>query len=242
MTIKHRTKGFIFGRTERSDSDIVFDVFTKDFGKIEIFAKAIRKIDSKLKSGADLFFLSELEFIEGKNRKTLTDAVLINKFQNMLLNLEKLGLLYKVSKLLNDFLKGQTPDEASFNFVLNILEKIEDNNFSIKNPEMAYYFFAWNFISGQGYKPEVFKCVKCSGKLDSEEIYFSYSDGGAVCKKCFENKKETIKINSDVVKLIRIMISGDVKIASKIKAQPSSCVLFRQVSENSIRHFMPQNV
>ena len=83
MFIHYRSEGLIFKKEDRGDADQLFTVFTKEFGKLEISAKAIRKISSKLRSGAEIFYLSEIEFIQGKAQKTLTDAVLIEKFTDL---------------------------------------------------------------------------------------------------------------------------------------------------------------
>ena len=71
MTLKYKTKALVFKKTDRNESDRVFSVFTENFGRLDIFAKAIRKNVSKLRSGIDIFFISDIEFIQGKNRKTL---------------------------------------------------------------------------------------------------------------------------------------------------------------------------
>ncbi|NQU82868.1 MAG: recombination protein O N-terminal domain-containing protein, partial [Parcubacteria group bacterium] len=76
----YRTRGFFLKNEARGEADEIFTLFTSDFGRIRVLGRAIRKITSKLRSGAGLFYYSEIEFIQGKQYKTLTDAVLIDKF------------------------------------------------------------------------------------------------------------------------------------------------------------------
>jgi len=66
MFIHHRTRGFFIKKENRGETDQLFTVFTQAYGKVEILGKAIRKISSKLKSGAEIFYLSEIEFIQAK--------------------------------------------------------------------------------------------------------------------------------------------------------------------------------
>jgi len=47
MFLKYRTQGLIFKKEERGEADQLFTVFTRDFGKLEVLGKAIRKISSK---------------------------------------------------------------------------------------------------------------------------------------------------------------------------------------------------
>ena len=70
MAVHYRTQAFILNKTDWNEADQIFTVYTEEFGKIKIVAKAIRKIKSKLRSGMDLFYLSEIEFIQGKSYKT----------------------------------------------------------------------------------------------------------------------------------------------------------------------------
>ena len=89
MFFKYRTQGFILKKEDRGETDQLFTIFTRDFGKLEVLGKAIRKISSKLRSGMEIFYLSEIEFIQGKTYKTLTDIFLIKKFQNLRKNWRK---------------------------------------------------------------------------------------------------------------------------------------------------------
>ena len=89
MFTHYRTQGFILKETDRGETDRIFTIYTKDFGKSEFLAKAERKIKSKLRGGLELLCLSEIEFVQGKIYKTLTDTVLIKNFNDLKRNLER---------------------------------------------------------------------------------------------------------------------------------------------------------
>src|SRR5260221_8614188 len=107
MSLYYKTEGFVFKKDDSLEADRNFSVFTKDFGRVEIFAKAIRKINAKLKGGIDIFHFSEIEFVQGKKRKTLTDAVLLDKFSGIAGHPENFLLALKISELMDNFIKGQ---------------------------------------------------------------------------------------------------------------------------------------
>ena len=83
MFERYRTQGIIIKKDDWKESDQFFTVFTKDFGKILVIGRGIRKVSSKLRSGMETFYFSEIEFIQGKKCKTLVDAVLIDNFRNI---------------------------------------------------------------------------------------------------------------------------------------------------------------
>jgi DNA repair protein RecO (recombination protein O) len=234
MTTKYKTRAFVFKKNDVNESDRVFSVFTEDFGRLDIHAKAIRKTVSKLRSGVDIFFLSEIEFIQGKNRKTLTDAVKIKKFENITGDLQKLKIVYQIADILDNFIKGQEKDKETFDLLIETFDKLEDGLLKIKNHQLAYQYFLWSFISFQGYKSEVDNCAVCRQKLNPYNIYFSSKEGGIVCKKCSDLDKESKKINSDVVKILRLIFKKDWDTISKLKIEPASQKLLNDISENVI--------
>jgi DNA repair protein RecO (recombination protein O) len=235
MTVKYKTKGFVFKKMETLESDQVFSVFTKDFGRLELKAKAIRKITSKLRSGIDIFYLSEVEFIQGKNNKTLTSAEKIKKFDEIILDFQKMKVACQVMELLDSFIKGQEKDEEIFYLLNDFFENLKGN---IKNHQLAFQYFFWNFVSLQGYHLQMQDCSDCREKLVPYDLYFCAKEGGVVCQKCsaLGNKQ---KINSDVVKVLRLILNKDWQTISKLKIEPSSQKILEDISESALQTFCP---
>ena len=117
MAVHYRTQGFFIKKTDRGEDSRLFTVYTKNFGKLKIFGKAIRKIGSKLKSGTEIFCLSEIEFIQGQNRKTLTDAVPLDKFSVIRKDLKKLKIIRQVAEILDEFVSKEEKDDQMLMFL-----------------------------------------------------------------------------------------------------------------------------
>src|SRR3989344_6777177 len=231
MTVHYKTEGFVFKKEERLEADRIFSVFTKDFGRVEIVGKSIRKINAKLRGNIEVFSLSEIEFIQGKSQKTLTDVILIQKFSSLIDNPEKLLLAIKISKVIDDFVKGQEEDEKIWDLIIDAFKKL--NNCAPQNISylLIYYYFIWNFIFILGYGPELYICAVCSQKLNPHSLYFSYKEGGVTCTSCSLVQKDCIKITSDIVKVIRLTLKKDWETLSKIKMEIGSQILLKEVSE-----------
>ncbi len=234
MALHYRTKGFVFKRSDRNESDRVFTVFAQDFGRLEIMAKAIRKITSKLKGGIDIFSLSEIEFIQGKNNKTLTDVGLIDKHSRVILSPDKLEIARQISEVLDNAIKGQEKDEEVFNLLEETFLRLDSNESEIGawKLEVVYYYFLWNLFSALGYRPEIDRCASCREKLNPYNIYFSNKAGGVICKKCLNPDDDARKINSDVVKILRLIVKKDWQTAHKLRVESSSQKLLRELSDN----------
>jgi DNA repair protein RecO (recombination protein O) len=213
MFVHYRTKGIVFKKLARKEADQLFSVYTKDFGRLEILGKAIRKATSKLRSGVEIFYLSEIEFIQGKSYKTLTDVVVIEKFKNLRKDLKRLEIAYRIRQVLDDLIKGQEKDKKIWNLLLEVFGKLNDSSF--RNREIVYYYFLWKFLSILGYRPDLYNCSACQEKLKPEALYFDPKQEGIVCENCFS--KDNIQVSPEIIKIIRVVIDQDSKITFRLK-------------------------
>ena len=187
MAVHYRTQAFILNKTDWNEADQIFTVYAKEFGKIKIAAKAIRKIKSKLRSGMDLFYLSEIEFIQGKTYKTLTDALVIDKFENIRENLEKLEVVSQIAEALDSLVHEQEQDENIWNLLNGALDKLKNSR---DNHNLIYYYFLWNLFSLLGYQLDLYHCIVCQKKLFPVKLYFNPE--GIVCLDCSDRAEQKI--------------------------------------------------
>ncbi|MEK9134748.1 MAG: DNA repair protein RecO [Patescibacteria group bacterium] len=219
MFIHYRGRGLIFKKEERGEADLLFTVYTKDFGKLEILGKSVRKIASKLRPSAEVFYLSEIEFIQGKIQKTLTDATLVDKFSGIRGDLKKIRIAHKISEVLDNLIKGQEPDEKIWRLLIETFQKLNDlklpaQGWSASGGEIIYCYFYWNFISILGYRPELYHCVRCRKKIITERNYLVPEEGGIICGSC---KSEGRNISPEAIKILRIILKRDWATLFKLK-------------------------
>jgi DNA repair protein RecO (recombination protein O) len=220
MFVNYRSRGFILKKTALGEADQVLTVYTKDFGKLEITAKAVRKISSKLRAGVEIFYLSEIEFIQAKNQKTLVDAVPVEKFENIKKDLIKLRVANKVADVLDELVKGQEKDEKIWQLLTEVFYRL--NECQVVNSSICrllYYYFFWNFVSVLGYEPQLYNCVLCHKKLEPEELFFSAKEGGIICQNHAKELKLVNKINPSTVKILRILLKKNPEIISRLKIE-----------------------
>lgn len=201
MAVHYRTQGFFIRRTDRGEDSQLFTVYTKDFGKLRILGKAIRKIKSKLRSGAELFYLSDIEFIQGKSHKTLTDAILIDSFPAIKESPLKLRIIYKIAEILDDLAVKEEKDNQIWPLLKEVLDKLNSPQFKIKYLPLLYYYFFWNFVSILGYEPKF--------------------------EHCLINAQET---DCDVVKIIKVILKKDWSILSRLRVEARHQKLLKDVT------------
>jgi len=193
----------------RGEADEVFTLFTENFGRIQVRGRAIRKITSKLRSGAGVFYYSEIEFIQGKKYKTLTDAILIDKF----------NIDYGIAEAVDKLTPRAEKDDEIWSLLMSVL-KLEIKNLEFK---IISNHFVWKLFDILGYGPQLYNCACCEKKLLPETFFFVPDEGGVVCWKCFQKNsfddKMFSEISVDAVKVLRLFLKEPFNITEKIKLQ-----------------------
>lgn len=241
MFIHYRTQGLILKKEDRGEANQLFTIYTKDFGKLEILGKAIRKISSKLRSGADIFYLTEIEFIQGKTYKTLTDAILIEKFEDLRKDLKRLAIAYRISETLDNLIKGEEKDEKIWHLLLETFNKLNVTKQDLvtlrERLEIIYYYFFWNFLSILGHQPEFYNCALCQKKLIPEKLYFNPKEGGIICQNCFKKVKSGKEIAPEIVKILRIILEKNWPLLSKLKIEKSYLKSLEAISKECYSYY-----
>ncbi|MBI2574066.1 MAG: DNA repair protein RecO [Candidatus Wildermuthbacteria bacterium] len=155
MSIRYRTQGIVLAHTDRGEADRVFTVFTRDFGKLALWGISARSIRSKLRGNMETLAHADIEFVQGKAKKTLTDAVAHSSYPSLRKNLKKLRTALRIAETFRQLVRGEEQDEALWNLLsvaLHELELLEDDaSFSL-----FYFSFFWRLMSALGYRPSIF--------------------------------------------------------------------------------------
>ena len=144
MHQRYRTKGIFLTKQDQGEADQSLTIFTPDYGKLVVFGKAIRKITSKLRSGADVFYFSEIEFIQAKHHKTLTDALVIDRFESIRQDPQKLQVAQKIADALDFFITKEEKDEKIWQLVFSVFQKLDTQSL---NHSITFLLFFVEFIS-----------------------------------------------------------------------------------------------
>lgn len=231
MFVHYRTRGIVVKKDDRGEFDQLLTVYCQKFGKLEILGKAVKKIDSKLRAGTDIFYLSDIEFIQGKSRKILTDAVLVKKFQNLRNSLLKLKIAYKISDVLDSLIKGQEADEKNWQLLVETLERLDKEESAGRQTEIIYYYFFWKFVSFLGYRPELYCCPICQNKLRPGQLGFDFRENGVICQSCFKESKLIRQISPEAVKVLRVIVGSHFKDLIKLKIDGQYLKELKLISE-----------
>lgn len=221
MSIRHRAIGIVLDKADYRENDQLFDLFTKEFGKIKILGKATRKINSKLRSGVGIVSCAEIEFIEGKAHKILTESNCLERFGKIFNDLEKTKVAYAVSDVLNGLVNYEERDDFIFDLLKDVFSKIDEleagnNKEKNKYLKLIYFYFFWNLVSHLGYHLNLYNCCLCNNRLSPVRLRFSHEREGIICSSCTSGDYGETHISPETVKIIRVLINDDWSLILKL--------------------------
>jgi len=162
----YKTQGIIVKKVNSGEFDRLLTVYTKDFGKILLKAKSVRKNQSKLKGHLELFLYSHLMIAPAKGFDIITGAETIESFPFLHRNLSSLASAYYLAELTDKLFVGPEKDERIWQLILfnfrDLNKKKQNsktliNNFENKLVELLGYgnkqkdatFFIEPFLDGK---------------------------------------------------------------------------------------------
>ena len=170
----YKTQGIVIKKKDLTEADRCLTVYTKDFGKILVKGKAVKKSQAKLKGHLELFMLSHLMIAQGKGLDIVTSAETINNYSWLRSNLPSLAAAYYFSELVDKLIVGPEKDEKIWQLLLagfNQLNKEDGQTASlIKIFEAKLIQFLGYDLSQQTKNPVVFIQSVLGEKINSKKF------------------------------------------------------------------------
>lgn len=77
------TEGLVLKKLDVGEADVLYALYTRDFGKVVARAAGIRKNEAKLRGHLEPFSLSAVRLISGRNGEKLIGASLVSFWERM---------------------------------------------------------------------------------------------------------------------------------------------------------------
>lgn len=169
-----------------SESDKIIVMYSRDKGLIRGVAKGVKKPKSKLGARMDLLVANKLMLYKGKNLDTICQAEALNTFNRIRQNMDKIFYSLYISEVVANF--GVEDDPCSnevFDLLYKALEHIASSSDKIEIL-IAVLKFQMKMMVLSGFRVELNSCLKCGCALGEDNMYFSSTLGGVICKDCNE--------------------------------------------------------
>ncbi len=132
-----KTEAIILKTTDQNETGRLLTVYSEKLGKINVQAKGVKKIESKLRGHIEAISYSQLIIVEGKNSLILKDAYLLNQFLNIKKSLEKIKVAKRIANLIDEAMVGQERDESVWKLILGTFETL-NNDVNVKDVVIVF--------------------------------------------------------------------------------------------------------
>lgn len=199
----YKVEALVLRAREAREADQLLTLLTREKGKIIVLARGVRKPQSKLRGGVQVFSHTDLVLHSGRKLDRITGAE-ARRFFNFQAQWEKLAYAVYWADLLERALPEGEPQERIFGLTLLVFYHLAALPPDSRQVGVLSLFFEWHLISLLGYQPCLGHCACCGGQLDHALRFpLSVSRGGVVCAVCAREEKDLYYISAGTLHLLQ---------------------------------------
>jgi DNA repair protein RecO (recombination protein O) len=234
----YQTEAVIIKKTKLGEADSILTLYTPHLGKIQGFAKSLRKPKSKLAGHLELLTHSLVSLARGRNLDTITGSQTINSFIPLKNDLWLTSCGLYIAELVNQFTADQQENFALFQLTIETLNRLCQAN----DKELVLRYFELHLLDSVGYRPQLRECVACHRALEPAVNSFSPSAGGLLCPDCSLNQPPTHPLSVNAQKVLRLLQSRNYGNASRLKIDPELARELEKVISSYLRYLLEKEV
>ena len=117
-------QAIILKRIDFDEAKRIITFLTCNHGKLSAVAPGVRKVTSRKASHLELFNHSRVFLAKGKNLDIITEAEIINSFEDIRSDLKKIGCAYYIAELVDALLPEKQKNYKVFNLALTVLKEL----------------------------------------------------------------------------------------------------------------------
>src|SRR5690554_4052561 len=101
MSRTYKSEAIILSRKNYSEADRILTLYTKNYGKLTVIAKGVRKPKSRKRGALEVFTQISFSAVKGKNMDIITEAVIMDSFDLIRDDLAKISVAYFMMEIIN---------------------------------------------------------------------------------------------------------------------------------------------
>jgi DNA repair protein RecO (recombination protein O) len=210
-----QTRGIVLSRINYGEADRILTALTPQAGKLQLIAKGVRKVKSKLAGGIELFSIFEASYIKGRGEiSTLVSVRLVKFYPNIIKDIDRVQLGYEILKVINRNTEDQVEEEY-YLLTERLFELLNDDSVDAQRIKLWY---PAQLIKLAGHTPNL--STDDRGKALKADQKFNFD----VDKMCFVSDASG-RYDQQHIKYLRILFDN-----------PSSRKIFKLEGTESIEN------
>ncbi len=225
-------------KTRLGEADRILTFYTPERGKIQGFAKSIRKPKSKMAGHLELLTHSQVQFMRGRNLDTLTGARTIHGFYHLKTDLWQASRGLYLTELVERFTPEHVENEPLFRLLLETMLRLESGD----TGELLLRRFEMHLLDQVGYRPRLDACIICEGALVPGQSWFSPASGGLLCGDCGHQQPVRYPLSGAAARVLVLLQDGDEASFSGLRTGPGLTREVEQIMRRYLRYLLEREV
>ncbi len=234
----YQTEAIIIRKTKLREADVIFTLYTPHLGKIQGFAKSVRKTRSKMAGHLELLTHSQVSLARGRNLDTIIGSQTINSFLPLKSDLWLTSCGLYVIELVNQFTADNVENPALFQLLRETMEQLCRTG----NRDLTLRYFELHLLDEVGYRPQLHQCVSCQKPLEPVVNSFSPSSGGMLCPDCAVNHPSSYPLSLNTQKVLRLLQDSDYSTVERLKIDAELSRELEIVLSNYLKYLLEREV
>lgn len=182
------TQGLVLRVSDYNDHDALLTLLTKEYGKITVKARGLRRKNSPLVAPCQLLAFGEFTLFEYRGMFTINEAHSIELFHGLRKDLVRLSLGTYFAQVAEVVSQEDTPGSELLSLVLNCLFALST---LAKEENKVKAVFELRCACLAGYTPDLFGCHSCGNALPDR---FDVSAGMLECHSCRSGDSDGLRL------------------------------------------------
>lgn len=209
------TRAIILRRDDFDGPDSRLLLLSNTHGKIELIAKGLRRLTSKLAAHARPGLVADCFVVQGRRRKLFAGSVVEEKDDGLSLSQQYIqGAILRVTDALVPL---EQHDLEQFSRLETALKLVRTNAPHIN---LLPHLYAWQLLVHSGYAQQLSECMVCSQSLSGEEkVFLDVRRGGLAHTRCvLDEATPGVMLHRAAVNGLRHMSEAPLSDALRLRA------------------------
>lgn len=225
----YRTEAVIIRRSDFGEADRMLTLMTP-LGKRRVVARGVRKTTSRLAGHIELFTHTTLLLAVGRNLDILTQSTILQSFDTLRADLQRIGAAYYVAELIDRLIEEEDENRPAFDLLVATLRALD----TTERVDLVLRFYELHLLGYLGYRPQFYHCAACQSPLTEEADRFSPAAGGVLCPRCAPAHAAALPMSLGAFKLLRFLQAQPLEMIERLNLSKNA----RSEAEKLVRAYI----
>ena len=232
-----KTNALILREVRYKEADRILTMMTQTEGKMGAKAPGALRKGSKLGAGTQSLCYSEVTLYEYKGKWSVKEAVTLEEFQGLRLDLARLSLAVYFAECVETLAQEGVPDGEMLQLILNSLYALSRD---LCDPIKIKCAFEIRLMTIAGFRPVLEYCSGC-GEDDRGTMLFAPARGSVYHSDCRPADTELIDLPRNGLEAMRYFVESDPKKLFSIDIEGIPLKKLAHASERYLIHQTEKN-